>query len=130
MVLKICWMINGDLMSSEVSTEEALKILNSKSEFDNKISADKVIDYLIMANDALNEIEFVPASGSKLYEVADDYEGLAESYFKDAKYYIKRGDLVTAFGALNYAHGFLDAGVRLGVFRIENDEIFAFYNRE
>lgn len=127
MVLRIYWKIDGGLMSTEVSMEEVLNLLQNKNDFDDLISIEKVISYLKMADDALDEIECASSPGTKLSEIADDFEGLAKSYFKDAKYYIKRGDLVTAFGALNYAHGLLDAGVRLGVFKIENDEIFAFY---
>ncbi|RLF89966.1 DUF357 domain-containing protein, partial [Thermococci archaeon] len=48
------------------------------------------------------------------------------SYYSDAEYYYKKGDYVTAFAALNYAHGFIDAGVRLGVFKGEDDRLFAF----
>ncbi|BAA30417.1 52aa long hypothetical protein [Pyrococcus horikoshii OT3] len=51
---------------------------------------------------------------------------MARSYFEDAKYYYKKGDYVTAFAAINYAHGFIDAGVRLGVFKGENNRLYAF----
>ena len=33
----------------------------------------------------------------------------------------KKGDYVTAFAALNYAHGWLDAGARLGIFDVDGD---------
>ncbi|KAA0002576.1 MAG: DUF357 domain-containing protein [Thermoplasmata archaeon] len=34
---------------------------------------------------------------------------MAVRYYKDAKYYFKKGDHFTAFGCINYAHGLLDA---------------------
>lgn len=34
---------------------------------------------------------------------------MAERYYKDAEYYLKKGDYFTAFGCINYAHGLLDA---------------------
>ena len=35
------------------------------------------------------------------------------------------GDIVTAFAALNYAHGWLDAGARIGLFDVGHDsELF------
>ena len=33
----------------------------------------------------------------------------AENYHKDAKHFYKDGDYFTAFGAANYAYGFIDA---------------------
>ncbi len=33
---------------------------------------------------------------------------LAEQYYEDAKYYLKKGDHFTSFGCINYAHGLLD----------------------
>lgn len=33
----------------------------------------------------------------------------AKSYFEDTKYYLKKGDLITSFGCITYAHGLLDA---------------------
>lgn len=34
---------------------------------------------------------------------------LAEKYCEDTKYFLQKKDYVTAFGAINYAHGLLDA---------------------
>lgn len=38
---------------------------------------------------------------------------LASRYCEDTKYFLEKKDYVTAFGAINYAHGLLDA-LRLG----------------
>jgi len=37
---------------------------------------------------------------------------LSIQYYEDAKYYLKKGDLFTAFGCINYAHGLLDAIIK------------------
>jgi len=34
---------------------------------------------------------------------------MAVRYYKDANYYLNKGDYFTAFGCINYAHGLLDA---------------------
>lgn len=34
---------------------------------------------------------------------------LAERYYSDTKYFIGKGDLITAFGSIVYAHGLIDA---------------------
>ena len=49
-----------------------------------------------------------------------------ERYVKDARHFEQQGDIVSAFAALNYAHGLLDAGVLIGLFDVDNDELFAF----
>jgi len=53
-----------------------------------------------------------------------DFLDMAERYFKDAKYFIEKGDKLTAFAALNYAHGWLDAGSRLGLFDVKDGNLF------
>ncbi len=45
----------------------------------------------------------------------------AERYFSDARHFEEKGDVVNAFGALYYAHGWLDAGARLGLFDVGGD---------
>lgn len=37
---------------------------------------------------------------------------LADQYYEDAKYYLKKQDCFTAFGCINYAHGLLDALIK------------------
>lgn len=41
---------------------------------------------------------------------------MAESYYADAKHFYEKGKYVDAFACVNYAHGWLDAGVRFGIF--------------
>ncbi len=56
---------------------------------------------------------------------ADIILEMANCYLSDAKHYMKKGDFVTAFAAINYAHGWLDCGARLGIFDVDNkDNIF------
>ena len=46
---------------------------------------------------------------------------MAQRYYDDAKHFKDKGEIVNAFGALNYAHGWLDAGARLGLFDVGGD---------
>ena len=56
---------------------------------------------------------------------AEDFLDLAQRYFDDAKYFEKKNDLVNAYGAVVYAHAFLDIGARLGFFDVgKNNELF------
>ena len=36
----------------------------------------------------------------------------------------KKGDFVNSFAALNYAHGWIDSGVRLGIFKVNDNKLF------
>ncbi|MEM0231441.1 MAG: DUF357 domain-containing protein [Candidatus Woesearchaeota archaeon] len=62
---------------------------------------------------------------TNLVREREEFILMAESYYKDAQHYYEKGDLVTAFAALNYAHGWLDAGARLGIFDVHDSELFA-----
>ena len=56
---------------------------------------------------------------------AEDFFDMAERYFNDAKYFLeKKEDMVLAFAALNYAHGWLDAGARIGLFKVNDSRLF------
>ena len=39
---------------------------------------------------------------------------MASDYLEDAKYFLEKGDLLRAYGAINYSHAWIDAGVRIG----------------
>ncbi len=93
---------------------------------EREISEEKLQRYFKITEEALGRLELAVHKKSLLKVVADDFLTMAKSYFNDARYYYQKGDYVTAFAALNYAHGFIDAGVRLGVFKGEDDRLFAF----
>jgi len=49
---------------------------------------------------------------------------MVENYLFDAKHFEDKEDFVNAFAALNYAHGWLDSGVRLDIFNVKDDKLF------
>ncbi len=53
---------------------------------------------------------------------AEDFYGMAQAYFNDAKHFFEEGDFVNSFACVNYAHGWLDAGARLGLFDVGGDD--------
>ncbi len=63
----------------------------------------------------------VPAR-SHLRRVAEDFVGMARAYYEDAKHFRDRGELDKALANINYAHGWLDAGARLGLFDVGGDD--------
>lgn len=77
----------------------------------------KVSKYFELTSAALNKVKIV----DKHKKEAEDLLDLAKRYYEDAKFFEKKGDLVNAFGAVCYAHAFLDIGARLGFFDVGKD---------
>lgn len=71
--------------------------------------------YLALTESALATVRAgVPREGY-LRGAADDFLGMARSYLSDARHFLDRGDPDRALAAVSYAHGWIDAGVRLGL---------------
>ncbi len=70
---------------------------------------------LKMAKEALDEARLAHA---------EDFLDMASRYFSDAKHFESKGDFVTAFAAINYAHGWLDAGARIKLFKVNDSTLF------
>lgn len=66
---------------------------------------------------ALNGIEIAVSKDDKHYKNALHFLDTAKRYYEDAKYFKKKDDKASAFGALNYAFGWLDAGKDIGLFK-------------
>jgi hypothetical protein len=54
--------------------------------------------------------------------VAEDFLAMARAYFRDAEHFAAKEDLANAFACVNYAHGWLDAGARLGFWDVGGDD--------
>ncbi|MFO8050295.1 MAG: DUF357 domain-containing protein [Thermoplasmatota archaeon] len=87
-----------------------------------KITDERMQKYLETTNRALKKIKIATPPKSHMNKVAHDFLAMAMSYYEDAKAFSTDGNLVLAYGAVNYAHGWLDAGARLGLFDVEEDD--------
>ena len=47
---------------------------------------------------------------------------MCDDYQTDAQHFLEQGDLVRAFGAINYAHAWIDAAVRIGLMDGHGDD--------
>ncbi len=95
-----------------------------------EISEEKLLSYLSITDKALHKLELAKQKAENM-AMAKDFLLMAKSYYSDARHYYKKGDFVTAFAAVNYAHGFIDAGARAGFFIVDNsDDIFAVDSRQ
>jgi hypothetical protein len=48
---------------------------------------------------------------------------MADDYSSDAKHFLDIGDRVRAFGAINYAHAWIDAAVKLRLLDGHDDDV-------
>ena len=85
----------------------------------------KLKGYFIVTEKALKKVK-INKKNVKFdkEQIAGDFLDMAKRYFEDAKYFEKKGDKITAFAALNYAHAFLDAGARIKVFDVKDSKLF------
>jgi uncharacterized protein len=89
----------------------------------NEVVTPEVLDkYEALTTKALQKAKTAPPERSHLRPVAEDFRAMAQAYVDDARHFRSKGDLVRAFGALNYAHAWLDAGARLGLFDVDGDD--------
>tara|TARA_Y100000310_G_C20161780_1_gene569514 strand:- start:136 stop:417 length:282 start_codon:yes stop_codon:yes gene_type:complete len=88
-----------------------------------EITDEKLEKYFAITKEA-----FEMAKGSKdklnMPEARADFLDMIERYIKDAKHFEEQGNKVNAFAALNYAHGWLDAGARIGMFDVHDSRLF------
>jgi len=71
---------------------------------------------------ALAKIKIAPPARSHLKKVAEDFLSMARAYYEDAKHFRDKGELEKALANINYAHGWLDAGARIGLFDVGGDD--------
>lgn len=94
-----------------------------KMERQDTISDEKLDKYFDVTGRALNKLTFASPKKTHLDIIAKDYLLMAQTYYDDAKHFKSQGDYINAFAALNYAHGWLDAGARIGIFDVEHDSV-------
>jgi len=88
----------------------------------NTITKEKLEKYFSVTESALKEIKsnIIKGKESQSKEIID----MVENYVSDAHHFKEKDDWVNAFAALNYAHGWIDSGVRLDVFEVHDDKLF------
>lgn len=88
----------------------------------NRISKQKIDKYKKTTKDALKIAE--KSIKKRKDKHAKEIIEMVKNYLSDSEYFEDKKDYVNAFAALNYAHGWLDSGVRLDVFDIDDDKLF------
>ena len=89
----------------------------------DQITKEKIEDYLKKTQDALAKIKIASPERSHFRKIADDFLVMANSYFSDAKHFFESENYINAFACVNYSHGWLDAGARMGLFDVDSDDV-------
>ena len=88
----------------------------------DRITKEKLIKYFSLTNNALEKVKknIIPGKEEEAKEIIE----MTTNYLSDATHFEEKEDYVNAFGALNYAHGWLDSGATLRIFNVRDDSLF------
>ena len=86
------------------------------------ITKEKLNKYFNLTETALEKVKqnIIKGKEAEAKEIIE----MASNYLSDSKHFQKNNDFVNAFAAINYAHGWLDSGVRIDVFNVKDDSLF------
>ena len=85
------------------------------------VTKEKVEKYLVLTAEARAKATTIAESEEDLTRL-DSMMKMCDDYQADSKHFLEQGDLVRAFGAINYAHAWIDAAVRIGLMDGHNDD--------
>ena len=88
----------------------------------DRITKEKIKRYRTLTSKAIKIAKNSVARGKE--KEAEEIIKMVSDYLSDSEYFEKNEDFINAFSALSYAHGWLDAGARLGIFDVKDDRFF------
>jgi len=88
----------------------------------DKITKQKIEKYYALTSKALKIAKKAIAKGKE--NQAKEIILMVECYLSDSQHFKEKNDYVNSYGALNYAHGWLDAGARLKIFKVKDNRLF------
>ena len=89
---------------------------------DQTLTVVRVIHYLSITENARTKATPL-ASTPDQETMLKTLLSMADDYANDAQYFLDQGDLIRAFGAINYAHAWIDAGVKLRLLDGHGDDV-------
>jgi hypothetical protein len=94
----------------------------------DQITQEHMQRYLDITRRALDKVRMAAPERSFNRKLADSFLEMAKTYYDDATHFRDQGDLVNAFACVNYSHGWLDCGARIGLFDVgQDDQLFTLY---
>jgi uncharacterized protein len=92
------------------------------------ISKEHLDRYLAITKKALDKVKMAAPERSYNRKLAESFLEMARTYYSDAVHFAEQGDFVNSFASVNYAHGWLDCGARIGLFDVgQDDQLFTLY---
>ena len=88
----------------------------------DKITKEKLEKYFSITERALKIAK--KHIDKKKTKQAKEIIEMVSNYLSDAKYFQKQGNYINTFAAINYAHGWLDSGARLKIFKVKDNKLF------
>ncbi len=85
------------------------------------VTIELVEKYLALTEEARSKATPI-ANGKSDEERLSSMLRMCDDYASDARHFMEEGDLVRAFGAINYSHAWLDAAVRIGLLDGHGDD--------
>jgi hypothetical protein len=82
---------------------------------------EKTDRYEAMLAAALSEATVAVPPETPLGDAGAECEEMARSYLDDGRHFREQDDLVNALASFSYGYGWLDAGVRMGLFDVPDD---------
>jgi len=86
------------------------------------VTKQKLEKYFNLTKTALKMVKENIIPGKEKY--AKEIIEMVKNYLSDAKHFELKGNYIDSFAALNYAHGWLDSGVRLDIFNVRDNKLF------
>lgn len=87
----------------------------------NEISDEKLEKYFKITREAYEVALKAETSDEKSKKEILD---MVKNYISDAEHFVEKKEIVNAFAALAYAHGWLDCGARLKIFKVNDNRLF------
>ena len=86
------------------------------------VSIELVNKYLQLTDRARQKATSLVSQGSREESLLKDMMSMSDDYRSDAEHFRDNGDLVRAFGAINYAHAWIDCAVKTGLLDGHDDD--------
>jgi|TARA_B100001094_G_C17442280_1_gene444219 hypothetical protein len=90
---------------------------------DNVVTEEKLNHYIDLTKRARAKATPIHEEGTQQAEQLAIMMRMADDYSSDAQHFMDIGDYVRAFGAINYAHAWIDAGVKLRLLDGHGDDV-------
>jgi len=90
---------------------------------ESELSQERLLHYLDVTKSAREKVSLIVELSAEDQKKADILLEMADAYIYDAGFFFEKGDYIRSFGAINYAHAWIDAGVKLKLLDGHNDDV-------